>query len=272
MRKPFVISCLLLFVSYWSCGQKAEWHLLFSMQVENLDQISMDNRDNVFYSDLEGNVYKIDGKGTVSGSYSPSLQAKLEQLEAFSTLTLFLFSADLQQAVLLDNFLRPLSVHAFQQENIGIVKAATLGNNYVFWLFDETDMSLKKFDYQRNTVVQKQPLSLVLGDERIEVVEIQERQNMVFLNIKNQGIFIFDNQGNLIKRLNALFEQPMSFYNDHLYYIKEEAVHQLNIYSGEEIVYNKPEASAQHIIVGHHKIILYSRHSLQVYGHPEFDF
>src|SRR5690554_96445 len=270
MRRSILYVCLSVFISYSSHCQDAEWSLISTIPVEELDQISMDNRENIFYSDKTGNVFKIDNRGVISNSYSPVLQARLTQLDAFSTLTLFLFSADLQQAVLLDTYLSPLSQHSFQQEDIGLIGAAALGNNNVFWLFDEVDLSLKLYDYRRNTVLQKQPLSLILGHDEIDVLEIQERQNLIFLNIKDQGILILDNQANLIKMLKVPSEQSLSLHKDHLYYIREGQVHRLNIFSEVETVIPTPETTAHNIIVSSNKIIFYSSNSLVVYDFPEF--
>src|SRR5690554_6861581 len=154
MIRSIFCTCFFVLITYYSYGQNVEWHLKSSISVEDLDQISIDNRENTFYSDKEGNVFKFDSKGGVSSSYSPVFQARLKQLDAFSTLRLFLFSADLQQVVLLDPYLNPINEHSLQQEDMGIVSAAALGNNNVFWLFDEVDLSLKMYDYRRNIILQ----------------------------------------------------------------------------------------------------------------------
>src|SRR5690554_1373359 len=91
-------------------GQELQWHHIANIEVEGLDQASLDNRGSVFYSDKRGNVFKLTGKGELENSYSPSFQSKLNQLEAFWPSHVFLFSPDLQQITFLDVFLSPLSV------------------------------------------------------------------------------------------------------------------------------------------------------------------
>src|SRR5690606_25369070 len=145
-----------------------------------------------------GNVFMINRAGSLENQYSPVIQTKLLQLEAFWTVNIFMFSADQQQCTLLDLNLNPISAFDIQHESIGIVKAATMGNNNIFWFFDEVDLSILQYDYHRNQILQDQPLAMVLSMEKIEVLEMKERQNLIFMNIKNHGLYIFDNQGNFI--------------------------------------------------------------------------
>src|SRR5690606_33421913 len=156
-------------------AQRTDWHLLATIPVVGLDQISLDNKGNIFYSDKTGNVVKLDSKGMKVGEYSPVFQSKLDQLEAFHTLNIFLFSADLQQFVLLDVYLSPLATVSLQHEKTGIVRAATMGGDHVVWMIDEAHLSLVKYDYRRNVVLQDQPLSLTLGQVEFGVVDIIER-------------------------------------------------------------------------------------------------
>ncbi|MEX2593205.1 MAG: hypothetical protein WD426_10545 [Anditalea sp.] len=267
IRKWGVLSLILL-LSFDATAQGSDWHKLASIQVEDLDQISMDNRENIFYADGGGNVVKLSAKGDLVNQYSPLFQAKVDQLEAFWTVNIFLFSADLQQFVMLDLFLNPLSTHSIQQENMGIVKAATLGNNNILWLFDEIGLSLIQYDYRRNVIVQEHPLSTTLGYEKIEVKELMERQNLVFMNIKDQGIFIFDNQGNLLQKLDLDIEQKITIYKDNLYFIKDGFIHRVQFYTGKEELFKLPDPSYINMLVSANKIIFYSPTSIDIYDRP----
>src|SRR5690606_32698951 len=124
-------------------------------------------------------VFKVDDLGKVVNQYSPMSQGRLYQLDASFTMLLFLFSADFQQVILLDSHLAQLHHISFQDEGIGLVRAAALGNNNIFWLFDEVDLSLKKYDYRRGEILQVQPLSTLLGGDKTEVIDIQENHNLV---------------------------------------------------------------------------------------------
>lgn len=262
---------LLIICLFEGKAQNLEWKRSVSIEVEGLDQISLDNRENIFYADKGGNVVKLNKLGIVTNQYSPPLQSKLSQLEAYWTVNIFMFSADLQQFILLDVFLNPISTFSIQNENINIVKAATLGTNTILWLFDEVDLSLIQYDFKRNIVLQDQPLSLVLGVEKMEVLEILERHNLIFMNIKNQGVFIFDNHGNFLKKLEHHFTQKLNLFNESIFYIQEGLIHQVQIYSGKKNIYRSPDFSYNKIVVSENKVIFYSSTFIHIYAQPGFE-
>lgn len=261
---------LLVAISSGYCQQHT-WSPLPSMAVDDLDRVSLDNYGRIFYADTKGNVFKIDRSGEIISQYSPPIQGRLTQLDAFSTLVLFLFSADLQQATLLDHHLAPIQHISFHNDAIGLVKAAALGNNHVFWLFDEMDLSLKKYDYRRGHILQVQPLFPVIGGDRIEVVEILERDNLVLLNVKDRGLWVFDNQGNFIKRHEVELTQPLAVYNGQAYYLKGSDLFRLNIHSGEERVYMIPDLSGDGLAVSAELMLIYSSKSLFPFRMPVSD-
>lgn len=269
--KRFGITSILLFLCFCTYAQADQWELISSFSARNVDKVSIDNRENVFYSDGEGNVYKTDGVGEILSQYSPLYQSKIDQLDAFSTTILFLFSKDLQQVVLLDRHLTPLNTFSLHHKDLGLIEAAGLGNGSILWAFDELGFSLKKYNYKTNEMLQVQPLPLVLTQDRIEVVEIQERQNMVLLKVKGEGIFVFDNQGNFLIQHPIILDQKLSFLNDHLYYTEDGTVCRLNVLSGEKETLQLPEVSFDKVAVSASRMIFYSADSIVVYKHPSFD-
>lgn len=269
--KRVIWACLLSLLAVPGHGQHLAGSQLSSIAVENLDLVSLDNRANIFYSDTKGNVFKIDDSGKVVNQYSPLFQGRLHQLDASFTMLLFLFSADLQQVIVLDSHLAPLHHISFQDESVGIVRAAALGNNNVFWLFDEADLSLKKYDYRRGEILQVQPLSPLLGGDKIQVIDIKETQNLVFITVKDRGLFIFDNQANLIKKFDILLHHQLTVMNDHIYFVEGVYMHRLNIYSGEKTLLKLPTISGDRVAVSPQRMVIYSPDSLSILPTPTFE-
>lgn len=263
---------LVLFLTGWllfeAMGQELQWTHVITVEVEGLDQTSLDNRGNLFFSDKGGNVFKLTGKGELENSYSPSFQGKLHQLEAFWPSYIFLFSSDLQKITLLDVFLSPIARFSIHHDQIGRIGTATLGSRQVVWILDEIGWSLIQYDYLKNEILQKQPLHHLLGREDSEVKELLERQNLVFMNVKEQGVLIFDNQGSFIKKLAIDLEQELNINKDHLYYIEAGNIHQVNFITGETRVLNCPERFHDNILVGANKVIFYTDSSITIYDSP----
>lgn len=255
---------ILSFLFLQAHGQQRKESSQTTVSVEDLDLVSLDNRGNIFYSDTQGNIFKLDASGNIANHYSPPFQGRLDQLDASATMVLFLFSADLQQVTLLDSHLAPIQQISFEKETVGMVTAAAMGNGNIFWLFDEADLTLKKFDYRGGDIVQVQPLAPLLGGEQIQVTEIQESQNMVFVNVKDRGMYVFDNHANLIKKHDILLYQPLMVFQEHVYFTKEGNIYRLNIYSGEETMLKLPGANGAGVAVSPQRMVIYSSDVLSI--------
>lgn len=269
--KAIALASLLFTINLLGYGQQLGGAPLKSIKVEGLDRISVDNRGHIFYSDIKGNVFKLDASGEVVNHYSPSLQGRLIQLDAFSTMIVFLFSADLQQVTLLDSHLAPIQTISVQDVGISFVKAAALGNNHVFWIFDEVDWSLKKYDYRRGEILQVQPLMPLMEDDDIEVTEILERGNLVLVHLRDHGLLVFDNQGNFIKRHVAHFNHPLAVYDDQVYFVKDAHVHRLDLFSGEKRMIKIPELPVNRLAVSARHLLLYSAETIFLLPLVDFD-
>ncbi|HSF55882.1 MAG TPA: hypothetical protein VLA71_19160, partial [Algoriphagus sp.] len=193
---------------------------LAEIPIRYLDLVSLDSRDQIFASNTSGDIYLFDQKGNQLNLFSPTRQSRIHQLEASWTVNIFSFSADLQEYRILDRFLNPIAENSFLLNEITLPKAATLGNNNVIWVWDESDLSLKSLDYLRNLVLQSQPINLILDSENLRVTEIREFKNRLFMNVPESGIFIFDNQGNFLKKVNLQIDQRMCFYKESLFWVE----------------------------------------------------
>lgn len=193
---------------------------IFSLAIPDLDLVALDTKDQIFACNTFGDIYLIDAKGKQLNFFSPSRQGQLSQLEASWTVNIFTFSTDLQEYRILDRFLNPLVEKGLFDSEITLAKAATLGNNNVLWIWDESDLSLKSLNYLQNQIIQTQPLNLILDSPDLSVMEIREFKNRVFMNVPKSGIYIFDNQGNFLQKIPVKIQQRMCFYKENLFWIE----------------------------------------------------
>jgi len=264
--KSMLLLVTSLFFQIKGYSQENIWPQHATILFEKIDQVSLDNQGFIFVANIEGNISQFDKDANFQNNFSPSRQGRLTQLEASWTVSIFTFSTDLQEYRILDRFLNPITENKIQQEQIYLVKAATLGNNNIIWVFDESDFSLKQLDYRRNLVVQQQPLNLVLENSALEILEIKEYQNMVFLNIKNEGVFIFDNQANFIRSLPVRLEQKLSFWTNNLIFISGDEIVLLNFQSGiQENIILPENIQTKNILVNQNRVILFGANQITLY-------
>jgi hypothetical protein len=247
-------------------GQVEDWGIPKIIEFPRLDKISLDNQGFIFLSDLEGNLYQYSKDGKFLNNFSPPRQGSLSQLEAFWTVNIFTFSADLQEYRILDRFINPVAENRIPMNLINLAKAATLGNNNIIWVFDETDLSLKQFDYRRNRIIQNQPLNLIIDRSSLDIVDIKEYQNLLFLNIRDEGVFILDNQGNFIKKLRAKPTQKLAFWKGELIYLEGDKIVLLDFQSEKVESINIPSGvKAKGILVNQNHIYFYGNKQVWIF-------
>lgn len=242
---------------------------LSEIPIRDLDLISIDTKDQIFVSNTQGDIFQYNGKGEQLNLFSPTRQGRLHQLEAAWTVNIFSFSSDLQEYRILDRFMNLLSEKGFFQTGVQLAKAATLGNNNIIWVWDESDLNLKILDYRRNLITQSQPLNLILNLENLNVLEIREFKNRLFMNVKNEGVFLFDNQGNFLKKINLHTTQRLSFFKEHLLWLENEKIKAISLQNQEvtEVAYS-PYPNALQIQLGQEIITLISKDKITVYAFP----
>lgn len=239
--------------------------------VKNIDLVSLDTKDQVFASTIAGDIYLFSSEGKQLNLFSPPRQGRLNQLEAAWTVNIFSFSSDLQEYRVLDRFLNPLTETGFLLTDVNLAKAATFGNNNVIWVWDESDLSLKSLDYQRNLVLQSQPLNLILNSENLAVTEIREFKNRVFMNVPESGIFVFDNQGNLLEKLEVKTTQRLCFYKEHLLWFEQNDLMSISLSSGEIQKIDTIQVPDLHYLqVGQERLVIISKDKLTLYQVPDW--
>ncbi|TXE10325.1 hypothetical protein [Algoriphagus aquimarinus] len=244
---------------------------LAEISLENLDLISFDTKDQLFASNTSGDIYLYSQEGKQLNLFSPARQGRLNQLEAGWTVNIFSFSADLQEYRILDRFLNPLAEKGFSLAEINLAKAATLGNNNVIWVWDESDLNLKSLDYLRNLIIQSQPLNLILESEDLNVSEIREFKNRLFMNVPDTGIFIFDNQGNLMRKVAVTGINKLCYYKEHLLWIEGENLMAISLSSNEIVTLAQLDNSeASYIQIGQERLAIVSKDKVSMYITPDW--
>lgn len=241
------------------------------ISLENLDLISFDTRDQIYASTMAGDIYLFSPEGKQLNLFSPIRQGRLNQLEAAWTVNIFSFSADLQEYRILDRFLNPLAEKGFSLTDINLAKAATLGNNNVIWVWDESDLSLKSMDYLRNLIIQSQPLNLLLNSEELNISEIREFKNRLFMNLPELGVLIFDNQGNLMRKVAVAKIKKLCYYNEHLFWIGGDKLMAISLITNETFTLaNLDIPDASYIQIGQERIALVTKDKISLYTTPEW--
>jgi len=263
----WTFSLLLNFLLLSHSFAQATWELESSIDIPRLGLISLDNQGFIFVADMEGNIYQFDRTGNEVNNFSPPRQGALKTLEAARTANIFTFSIDLQEYRILDRFINPVAENRVPMDQINLAKSATLGNNNIIWFFDEADLSLKQFDFRIRNVQQQQPLNLILNQSSLDILDMREYQNLLFLNVRNEGVYILDNQANLIKTLPINLEGKFSFWKNFLVYIENEKLSLQNFLTGKVDTFPLPEnLPLKEVLINQYNVILSDGKMIYIYS------
>jgi hypothetical protein len=238
--------------------------------LSNIELVSLDTRDQIYVSTTSGDIHLFDRNGKQLNLFSPIRQGRLTQLEASWTVNIFSFSTDLQEFRILDRFLNPLVEKNLIGEGINLPKAATLGNNNVVWIWDESDLSLKSLNYLQNQILQSQPLNLILESDKLNVLEIREFKNRVFLNVPESGIYLFDNQGNFLQKIELKITQRLCLSRENIFWIEGNKINRYSLVEKKIFpVGDLPPEKIESLQIGQDILILVKKDRIQIFPLPE---
>lgn len=270
MKVWLIIFSFLLVNGQKAFSQDTEWGDFKEINFPRIDKVSMDNQGFIFLTDPEGNLYQYNKSGNAINNFSPPRQGRISQLEAAWTVNIFTFSADLQEYRILDRFINPVAEKQIPMNLITLAKVATIGNNNIIWVFDEADLSLKQFDYMRNKVVQHQPLNLILDRSSLDITYMREYQNLLFLNIREEGIFILDNQANLIKKIKAYPSQNFGLWKNKIIFVEKEKIISIDFQSEQQDTLQIPEDfKATGVLANQQIVLLFNATQIRIYQKSE---
>ncbi len=244
------------------------WEKVGEIPVNNPHTLSLDGRDQLFVADVGGNINQFSKDGDSINFYSPVLRSSIQELEAAWTVSILAFSADMQQAEILDRFLNPISHIKFSQEGFGMISQANLGNGNVLWLIEEAGLKLFKFDYRRKQILQEQPLSLLLPGEHLIVLQLLERKNTLFLLIEDLGVFILDNQANPIKHLPGIPNSTIYIKGDLIYSLHEGKLLVWDFIKNSSKEVKLPKATYQKLAVSDDLMFFMHKGGIDIFEKP----
>jgi hypothetical protein len=207
---------------------------LKKISIEKPIALSIDKQQNIFLADEKGNIFKYDSSGKQVLRYAPEKIGLVNSLEAWQRQQIFVFYQEFQEYLFLDRFLNPTSRQKFPFESVGFAQTATISANHQIWLFDAQDFSIKKFDPQLQQVLIHTSLDLILDAATYDMVWMREYQNRLFLVDAKNGILLFDNLGNYQQTLAYTGVQYLSFKEDKIFFVKDNQLFEVDIYTLEE--------------------------------------
>ena len=209
--------------------------------------VFINTNDEVFLIQ-KGIIKKYNNLGVLQQTYGNKFiddETKMININGFRCI---LFSPSYGKIIQLDNRLNEIDViNVFDFTNLNVTCVGSSYNNEYFWLWDAATQKLEKLDKNKKIVFESNSISALLG-KSINPKYIQEQGILLYISDEENGIYIFDNQGNFIKTIPILGVKAVKVIDDKIYYVKDNCFYSYDKLSFQEIKYTEsPNLSNQQI-------------------------
>lgn len=180
----------------------------------------VDPLGNVIYAKSDA-LYKLDTAFAVQFKQSFKFFGNITSIDATHNQKTLIFSDEMQHISFLDNTLTSTSGNK-SLEDLDIFYAKFVCFSQIstrFWVYDDINSKLLRFDEGKKEPVVVENLNLLLNE--IELVDFFESNNNLYLITKNKGVYVFDNFGTLINRIENIETKSLDVVNGDIFYIED---------------------------------------------------
>ncbi|MEQ6121089.1 hypothetical protein [Reichenbachiella sp. MALMAid0571] len=221
--------------------------LVMSKPVSGIDYLMADQQGNAYLSRLNGDVLKVNSAGEATLTYSPIKNGKVKQIDVWSSFKIVVFYDSFQEVVVLNRFLSETARYNFESYQVGFVSNIALNFQQNLWVVDESDFTLKLLDLKSDQVLVEQPFFQFLDVDNHAIIFMKEYQGRLYVVDKNYGILIFDNQGNLVEKMEKKGINSLGFQKDKLYCYYENKMIEEELYGLGEFEISLPKEGYENV-------------------------
>lgn len=189
------------------------------------------------YTDLQGNLYeikpdneilRIDTSGKVIANWRDRNLGKISSFDLLNPLKPLAFYPETSTLIEFDNNLYPVNQRVIEDARNGANPLFCRSADNRIWFFDDRTLSLKKYDAEGISSVEGPRLNQHFPAS-FQAIDLVEHQRQVFLLIQNEGVWIFDFYGAIIRKIPAKGVSDMALYSQFLWLQTPHGLLQYNL-------------------------------------------
>lgn len=258
---------ILIIILFLFCQIQVEqykYQFIETKQIEG-DYFNLDQFGNLYFIN-NNTVTKYSNDFVNNKIYTNNFLGRISHIDVNDPLRILIFYQDFNQVVFLDKTLNPLrspiNLDDIGFTNVKLVCSSNLGG---FWIFDDQMKQLIYINKDLQIEQQTANIQLITG-KPISPLFLTERDQQVFLNTFQTGIFIFNQYGNFIKNIPIKPQKEISLSDSYLYYYQQDSILFYNLKSFEITKQNIPEQfNIINIKLFKDKLYIFSKDKLSIY-------
>ncbi|MFM7021565.1 MAG: hypothetical protein ACKOXB_01200 [Flavobacteriales bacterium] len=205
---------------------KVEGNKLYTDPVEN------------YYISNQVSLWKTSSQNNLSFTYSLKRLGNITTIDAGDPMKVLVFHKDLSLITFLDNFLAEESSVQLMDFGLDQAEVVCKALNNGIWVYDVKQDKLVKINSALKVDVEILNIQRIIG-ESFSPTQMLERNNGLYLNDPQKGIFVFDNYGAFVRRIPELniskfnvIENLITFRRgDEIFSLNKETLELFKIYS-----------------------------------------
>ncbi|MBS1507948.1 MAG: hypothetical protein JSS79_15010 [Bacteroidetes bacterium] len=195
-----------------------------------IEKVSVDRLGNFFLVFTNGAIRKYDPQGKVLAALPAKPDHKTPDLiEPWFHPSVFVFRKDNHQLITYDRNLE-LSDEVRLDPSIAISPSLVCPtNDNKLLVFDEADYSVKKVKPFTHQIITEFDIDTTQS-AKPDFIFMREYQNLIFMQDKNSGIFIYSNVGKLVNQIRTA-SGNFGFFGEELFYLQDDKIVFYDLYT-----------------------------------------
>lgn len=225
-----------------------------------------DKLQQLYISTTDNTIVKYSTEGKALFRYNNNTLGDVSFIDATDPFNILVYYPDFKTIITLDRTLNKTGEFNLFDFDIADVQVVAMSNGNTIWFYDNATFKLKKISPNGTIEIESDDLSLLL-QQSIKPNFMVERNNQVYINDPDLGIYVFDIFGQYIKPIDIKGLNEFQILKEQLLYLEGQSLHVFHLKAlvDKEIVLPKKVTENDRIQVQKDKLFWIGEETVQIY-------
>ena len=239
------------------------WHLLFAIQLHALF-FTTDNLKNTYVVTDKNQIVKYDSTGVWQFEFQVKAEGEVARIDATNPLKILVLYRNSSSIYFLDNTLSYITDINLSFIGIQNPSVACNSGDGGFWVYDEAEMKMKKFDMKLKETEETVQLNSI-SSEAFHPEFMMEENQMLYVSDSTQGILAFDMFGSFIYKIPLKGVKQFQVVNGNIFYQKGNSLFTYLSKNFEERLITVLPENSKLVRVAQHCLWVMNENEISVY-------
>ncbi len=187
-----------------------------------------DHLKNIYVITNKSEVLKYDSEGYFDSRFSYKKFGRIWSVDVTNPFKIILYYTDYQCIVIIDAALNPIKTLFLNDMGVANAAAIAMGDNGHIWIYDSGVNKILRFSVDASgfKLAQSTPPLSISG---LQPNQMLVRENNIYMNVPNKGVFVFDQFGKYIKTFDILNASGLQIIENQLFYKQNNKYFRFNL-------------------------------------------